>query len=82
LNNTLAQLNNPADSKYNNIPEFTLNEAYTDVFAYLTSDRWLESGSYLRMDNATLGYNVKLKTTAISNLRFYVAGTNLFTITN
>jgi len=50
--------------------------------AYLTSDRYLENGSYLRLDNATLGYNVKLKTAAINKLRVYVAATNLFTITN
>ena len=57
LNNTLAALNNPADSKFNNIPRFTSNEAFTDNVAYLTSDRFLENGSYLRVDNLTLGYN-------------------------
>ncbi|MGG9962107.1 SusC/RagA family TonB-linked outer membrane protein [Ferruginibacter sp. SUN106] len=82
LNNTLASLNNPANAKNLNIPRFTLDEAYTDNVAYLTSDRYLENGSYLRLDNATLGYNAKLKTAAISKLRFYVAATNLFTITN
>jgi TonB-dependent starch-binding outer membrane protein SusC len=82
LNNTLASLNNPANAKNLNIPRFTLNESYTDNVAYLTSDRYLENGSYLRLDNATLGYNAKLKTAAISKLRFYVAATNLFTITN
>jgi iron complex outermembrane receptor protein len=82
LNNTLASLNNPANAKNLNIPRFTLDEAYTDNVAYLTSDRYLENGSYLRLDNATLGYNVKVKTAAISKLRLYVAGTNLFTITN
>lgn len=81
LNNTLAQLNNPADSKTLNIPRFTLDEAFTDNVAYLTSDRFLENGSYLRLDNATLGYTVKTKTAAISKLRFYLSGTNLFTIT-
>jgi len=82
LNNTLASLNSPANAKNLNIPRFTLNEAYADNVAYLTSDRYLENGSYIRMDNATLGYNVKIKTDAISKLRIYVAGTNLFTITN
>jgi iron complex outermembrane receptor protein len=81
LNNTLAQLNGPADSKTLNIPKFTEGEAYTDNIAYLTSDRFLEDGSYLRMDNATLGYSLKTKIPAISKLRVYVSGTNLFTIT-
>jgi TonB-linked SusC/RagA family outer membrane protein len=82
LNNTLAQLNSPADSKNNNIPKFTQGEAFTDAFAYLTSDRFLEKGDYIRMDNATLGYSIKTKVKAISKLRVYVSGNNLFTITS
>jgi TonB-linked SusC/RagA family outer membrane protein len=52
-----------------------------------TSDRWLESGSFLRFKNLTLGYNVPksgLSTFlhgSITNLRVYVASQNLFTIT-
>ncbi|WP_170113621.1 TonB-dependent receptor [Mucilaginibacter yixingensis] len=45
------------------------------------SSRWIESGSFLRMDNATLGYDVKLKTAAISGLRVYLNAQNLFLIT-
>jgi TonB-dependent starch-binding outer membrane protein SusC len=82
LNNTLAQLNSPADAKNNNVPKFTLGEAFTDNIAYLTSDRFLEDGTYIRMDNATLGYSLKTKIAAISKLRVYVSGNNLFTITN
>lgn len=82
LNNTLAQLNSPADSKNNNIPKFTRGEAFTDNIAYLTSDRFLENGTYLRMDNATLGYSLHTKIKAISKLRLYVSGNNIFTITN
>lgn len=82
LNNTLAQLNSPADSKNNNIPKFTEGEAFTDNIAYLTSDRFLEDGTYFRLDNATLGYSLKTKIKAISRLRFYVSGNNLFTITD
>jgi TonB-linked SusC/RagA family outer membrane protein len=48
------------------------------------SDRWLEDGSYLRLRNLQIGYNIpsnifgKVK---ISNARVYVSGQNLFTIT-
>lgn len=45
------------------------------------SSRWIQDGSFLRMDNATLGYNVKLKTQYISNLRLYLNAQNLFLIT-
>lgn len=81
LNATLANLNNPTDSKLQNIPTFTLGESFKDVNAYLISDRFLESGSYLRLDNATLGYTFKTKSTAFKSIRAYVSGTNLFIIT-
>ncbi|HEY8931213.1 MAG TPA: SusC/RagA family TonB-linked outer membrane protein, partial [Mucilaginibacter sp.] len=81
LNATLAGLNDPTDSKVQNIPRFTLGESYSDINAYLVSDRFLESGSYLRMDNATLGYTYKPNTPLIKNLRFYFSGNNLFVIT-
>ncbi|SEW04856.1 iron complex outermembrane recepter protein [Chitinophaga sp. YR573] len=81
LNGTLAGLNNPVDSKIQNIPRFTLGESYSDINAYLFSDRFLESGAYLRMDNATLGYTIKPHTQSIKSLRFYASGNNLFVIT-
>ena len=45
------------------------------------SSRWLESGSFLRMDNLTLGYTVPVKKTYISNLRVFMTAQNLFVIT-
>jgi TonB-linked SusC/RagA family outer membrane protein len=44
------------------------------------SDRWLEAASFLRLDNLALGYTFK-KISGVKNLRFYVAGNNLFVIT-
>jgi len=81
LNATLANLNNPADSKLQNIPRFTLGESFNDINGYLISDRFIESGSYLRLDNATLGYTIKPAIQAIKSIRFYVSGNNLFVIT-
>jgi TonB-linked SusC/RagA family outer membrane protein len=82
LNNTLAQLNNPSDSKTLNIPRFTVDESFNDNIAYLTSDRFLESGTYVRLDNATLGYSVNTGLKAISRLRVFVSGNNLITVTD
>ncbi|SEM49591.1 TonB-linked outer membrane protein, SusC/RagA family [bacterium A37T11] len=48
---------------------------------YMYSDYYLESGSHLKIDEITLGYNFKPKTKYLSNLRVYVTGQNLFTIT-
>jgi TonB-linked SusC/RagA family outer membrane protein len=51
------------------------------------SSRWVESGSYLRLKNLQLGYNLPtswLKTSTnnlVSKVRIYVSSTNLFTIT-
>ncbi|WP_211320195.1 SusC/RagA family TonB-linked outer membrane protein [Hymenobacter nivis] len=81
LNATLAGLNNPADARLQNIPRFTLGEAFTDINAYLISDRFLESGAYLRLDNATLGYTLRPHTQYVQALRLYVATNNLFIIT-
>lgn len=49
------------------------------------SSRWLEDGSYLRMQDLTLGYQLPDRWAAsagFSNARFYVRGQNVFTITN
>jgi len=50
------------------------------------SDRYLEEGSYLRLNNATLGYSLDPSLLGIENLlnniRLTITGQNLFTITN
>ena len=48
------------------------------------STRFLESGAYLRLKNAQIGYTLPAEITKkahISRLRFYVTASNLFTIT-
>jgi TonB-linked SusC/RagA family outer membrane protein len=82
LNATLATLNNPADARLQNIPRFTLQESFNDKNAYLISDRYLENGAYVRLNNATLGYTLKPKTSAVKSIRLYLTGNNLFVITN
>lgn len=81
LNATLADLNSPGDATAMNMPQFTLGESANDNNAYLISDRYLESGTYLRMDNATLAYTFNAKIKNISKLRLYVTGDNLFILT-
>jgi len=45
------------------------------------SDYYLESGSYIKLDNITLGYNLPVKENKfISSARFYLTGQNLLTI--
>lgn len=49
------------------------------------NDRLIESGAYLRLKNVQLGYSLPKAATQklhIQRLRFYVSGSNLFTITD
>ncbi|MDO7172410.1 SusC/RagA family TonB-linked outer membrane protein [Mariniflexile sp. AS56] len=51
----------------------------------LFSDRYIEDGSFVRLQNVTIGYNFKKELTEklnISSLRVYVSGTNLHIWTN
>jgi TonB-dependent starch-binding outer membrane protein SusC len=44
---------------------------------------YVESASFVRLDNATLGYNFKLgESSAARKIRLYVTGQNLFTVTS
>jgi hypothetical protein len=42
----------------------------------------VENGSYLRLNNVTLGYDFQFKKSIVENLNFYVSGRNLFYITS
>jgi TonB-dependent starch-binding outer membrane protein SusC len=50
------------------------------------STRYLENGSFLRLNNATLGYNLRSNKiglgNALQNIRLSITGQNLFTITD
>lgn len=46
------------------------------------SDYWIESGSFLRLQTATLGYKLPVKNVWFNRVRVYITGENLFTITN
>jgi len=48
------------------------------------SDRYIEDGSYLRINNVTLGYTIPrelMKKAHISSARFYISAQNLYTLT-
>ena len=48
--------------------------------ANTVSSRYVEDGSFLRLRNVRLGYNIKLE--RLNSLELYVSGQNLFTVTN
>lgn len=63
------------------VPSLEGTKSSLDLFQ---SSRWIEDGSYIRLKALTLGYNLPksiLSKAKISNVRFYVTGVNLLTIT-
>lgn len=79
---TKAQL-----TKSNNTTDFAVqypNEAISN--ANTVSTRYLENGSFLRMNNVTLGYNLSTERIGLSdvlqNVRLSLTGQNLFVITD
>ena len=54
------------------------------TYSSITSTRWVEDGSYIRLRNISLGYNMPaeiIKKAGIEQLRLYVSAQNLWTIT-
>lgn len=67
-----------------NVPRAVSGDPNTNV---RVSNRWIEDGSYLRLKNIMLGYNIpgntlqSLTKGAVSSFRLYVSAQNLFTLT-
>lgn len=79
---TKAQL-----AKSNNTTDFAIqypNESTSN--SNTVSTRYLENGSFMRLNNATLGYNLSADKIGLSNVfqsvRVAVTGQNLFTVTD
>ena len=78
---SLADFNTPYSASTHNVPVMTLSEPISDVNANLYSTRYLESGAFIRLSNATLSYRFKVNGNYIHAVRLYVTGSNLFIIT-
>lgn len=79
-NGTLTNLNNKgrlADG--DNVSANAIADGFTKP---QISDYFVESGSFLRLDNMSVGYNFSLgDKSAVKSLRAFVAGNNIFIIT-
>lgn len=82
FNATRADLSYVVAGAQNNILNSAKDDKITDNRNSYYSTRYIESGSYVRLDNATLSYTFGSPVKGISNLRVYATGNNLFTITN
>ncbi|MFV0346159.1 MAG: SusC/RagA family TonB-linked outer membrane protein [Bacteroidales bacterium] len=67
----------PGDNATHPLPSYNNSSNSNKV-----SSRYLEDGSYLKLRNLTIGYNIALPDYHISNLRLFVSGENLLTFTN
>ncbi|SNC74860.1 TonB-linked outer membrane protein, SusC/RagA family [Hymenobacter gelipurpurascens] len=81
-NQTVDQLNYwTPDNRNTNVPQPRLYAGNgTQV-----SSRWVTGGSFFRVKNVTLGYNLPqdlVKKGSIASVRVYVSAQNLFTLTN
>jgi iron complex outermembrane receptor protein len=81
-NNTatsVTNINNITSGRNIDKNSLASGEAISDGAA--ASTRFLESGNYVKLRNATLRYNVGNVGKQLKNLSLYVSGTNLFVIT-
>jgi TonB-dependent starch-binding outer membrane protein SusC len=81
FNATRADLFRPSTAMSSNILVDAASELPADGNSYKYSSRFIEDGSYIRFDNATLGYNVKITSKYVKTLRVYSSVNNLFVIT-
>lgn len=66
----------------NKIPRYTWSDINNN---YSVSDLYIEDGSYLRIKNIQLGYNIPsrwLEKILVNKWRFYISAENLFTFTS
>jgi TonB-dependent starch-binding outer membrane protein SusC len=77
--NSLLRLETIAYLPGSNITLKALTNGFMDLPQ--PSTYWLRNGSFTRLENFTLGYNLK-NMKGINNLRLYVTATNLFVITS
>jgi TonB-dependent starch-binding outer membrane protein SusC len=82
FNVTRADLFRPSTAQYTNVLTEVASESINDVNSYRYSSRFIEDGSYIRLDNATLGYNFNISSQYIKSLRIYTTVNNAFVITN
>lgn len=81
FNATRADLSYVTAASINNILNSSAADKISDTKNSFYSTRYIENGNYLRVDNATLGYNFTKPVKGISSLRVYATANNLFTIT-
>ncbi|MEZ4906424.1 MAG: SusC/RagA family TonB-linked outer membrane protein [Saprospiraceae bacterium] len=82
FNVTNMVFSNPSDLPTLNVLEEALDEFDKGLnSAPIVSSYYLEDGTFLKLDNASIGYNFDIGSKYIKKLRVFVSGSNLFTLT-
>lgn len=79
LNKTRLYYDGPSYLGLKNVLNSTFDNENHPGAVY--SSYFIEDGSFLKLDNVTLGYTLSMKSDYISKFRVYVTGQNLLTIT-
>lgn len=81
-NNTAAEFSYVSQTPGVNVLRSALNTGSSRAQTAQYSSQWIEDGSYLRLDNLTVGYNFNTdKVGFIKKAKIYLSGRNLFVIT-
>ena len=79
MNQTVAVANRwTAEGQVTDMPRVEFGDPHENS---RFSDRWIEDGSYLKLKNITLSYNVPIFSTYLQGLTVWGSANNLFTIT-
>jgi TonB-dependent starch-binding outer membrane protein SusC len=82
FNATRADLSRLQQANVTNVSKDAVEEGIFET-PLIASSRFLEDGSFLRLDNATLGYRFNVsKVKYFKQARIYLTGQNLFTLTD
>lgn len=80
FNLTAANMSYLSNLPGKNVLETAVTSGINRDAAKQYSSRWIENGSFARLDNLTLSYNLDLKGTFISSARVFLTGQNLLLI--
>ena len=79
MNQTTAMLRRwQAENQQTDVPRITFQDPMGNA---RFSDRWIEDGSYLRLKDVTLSYDLPLKSEFIQGIQVWIQGNNLLTFT-
>ena len=83
MNSSNSQLSLLQDqSVLGNVPTSVLNTNFINTSDVIISDIYVENGSFLKMDNITLGYTMKKPFKGFKSIRFWTGIQNVFIITD